>query len=321
MYQKGSDVLSHTNYGMYGCWQPALELGLVLAVHIRVPQFGAANKHDEAKRAVYQALADQRKLNVWNCILDMHCSDIDGTRKEDFQHDTHGCIVMCKFMVNATEQLAELEVIARGCDSQNPFTHTLHKWTVEMQSNARIKQFAKSKDEPKPTNAIFYNGVECKGEHVIEDLDQRAMDNAGLPSWTSASTAHAVQQKAQGLEQLVLVSEFTCVFSEFTLHRTLSSWMEPECVEQLFGQPLMNIGRMILQGDMQGCNKFLIIMFAKAAADGMLPQGLRLVEAISTFAMHAHLDSNIDEHAEHVKHQLAWATFRKMALPLTATPM
>ena len=150
---------------------------------------------------------------------------------------------------------------------------------------------------------------------MIEELGQRAMDNAGLPSWTSASTAHAVQQKAQGLEQLVLVSEFTCVFTEITLHRTLSSWKEPECVEQLFGQPLMNIGRMILQGDMQGCNTCLILMLAKAAADGMLSPGLRLVEAISTFAMHAHLDSNIDEHAEHVKQQLARATYRNMSLP------
>ena len=141
--QKGSDVLSHINYGMYGCWQPALELGLVFVVHIRVPQFGAVNKHDEAKRAVYQALADQRKLNVWNAILDMHCSDIDGTGKEDFQHNTHGCIVMCKFMVNANQQLAALEVIARGCDSQNPFTHTLHKWIVEMQNNAKINNTCK----------------------------------------------------------------------------------------------------------------------------------------------------------------------------------
>ena len=127
-----------------------------------------------------------------------------------------------------------------------------------MQHNAKNKHIATSNAEPKPTNAIFYNGVECKGEHVIEDLDQRSMDNARLPSWTSASSAHAVQQKAKGLQQLVLVSEFTCVFTEITLHRTLSSWMEPECVEQLVGQPLMKLGRMILQGDMQGCNKSLI---------------------------------------------------------------
>ena len=174
----------------------------------------------------------------------------------------------------------------------------------------------------KQTNAIFYNGVECKGEHVCEDLGQRAMHNAGVPSWTSAIIAQAVQQKAQGLQQLVLVSEFTCVFTEITLHRTRSSWMEPECVEQLFGQPLMNIGRMILQGDMQGCNKFLIVMFAKATADGMFAPGLRLAEAISIIAHKAHLDGNIDVLDEHVKQQLAWATFgNKNTLPLAATPM
>ena len=81
----------------------------------------------------------------------MHCSDIDGQRKEDFQHNTHGCIVMCKSMVNANDQLAELEVIARGCDFKNPFTHTLHKWTVEMQDNANIKQTNPTMNQHKPT--------------------------------------------------------------------------------------------------------------------------------------------------------------------------
>ena len=190
------------------------------------------------------------------------------------------------------------------------FTHTLHKWTLEMQNHARINTFPKSKAEPTPTNAIFYNGVECQGEHVIEDLGQRAMHKAGLPSWTSARTAQAVQQKAQWLQQLALLPEFTCVHTEISLHMTLSSWMEKECIEQLLSQPLMKIGRMILKGDMQGCNKFLIVMFAKAAADGMFPQGLRLLEAISTFAHKAYLDSSIDVHDEHVKQQLAWATFR-----------
>ena len=71
-YQRDSDVLSNIKYGMFGSWQPALELGLVYVVHIRVPQFGSVTKHDEAKRAVYQALADQHKLNVWCAIIDMH---------------------------------------------------------------------------------------------------------------------------------------------------------------------------------------------------------------------------------------------------------
>ena len=43
----------------------------------------------------------------------------------------------------------------------------------------------------------------------------------------------------------------------------------------------------------------------------MLPEGFRLVEAISTFAHQAHLSSNIDEPSEYVKQQLAWATFRQ----------
>ena len=63
---------------MFGCWQPALELGLVYVVHIRLPLFGSVTKHDEAMRDVFQALADQHKLNVWDAIIDLHCSDIVG---------------------------------------------------------------------------------------------------------------------------------------------------------------------------------------------------------------------------------------------------
>ena len=118
-------MLSHINYGKFGCWQPALELGLVCVVHNKLPPFGSVTKHDEAMRAVHQALADQHKLNVWCAIIDMHCSDIHGQRKEYVQHNTHGTAVMCKYLVNVNEQLAELEVIAKACESKNPFhTHT-----------------------------------------------------------------------------------------------------------------------------------------------------------------------------------------------------
>ena len=83
-------------------------------MHIKLPQFGSVTKHDEAMRDVFQALADQHKLNVWDAIIDMHCSDIDGQRVEDWQHNTHGCTVMCKFLVNANKQLAELEELAKS---------------------------------------------------------------------------------------------------------------------------------------------------------------------------------------------------------------
>ena len=191
------------------------------------------------------------------------------------------------------------------------FSCTLHKWTVLLENHARINKFPTARAQPKPGNAIFYNGVEVQGEHVVEDIGQKAIHKAGLPSWTSASTAQAVQQKAQGLQQLAMFAEYTCVHTEAALPMTRSSLMEKECIAQLLGQPLMNIGRMLLQGHMQGCKKCLIVMFAKAAADGMLPEGLRLVAAISTFAHTAHLDSNVDEHDGYVKQQLAWSTVRK----------
>ena len=63
-------------------------------------------------------------------------------------------------------------------------------------SHARINPFPKANSQQTPSNAIFCNGVELQCEHVIEDLGQMAIHKAGLPSWTSASTAQAVQQKA-----------------------------------------------------------------------------------------------------------------------------
>ena len=195
--------------------------------------------------------------------------------------------------------------------SPRTFSSTSHKWTVLLEEHARINNIPTLKAQPTRSNAIFCNGVELNGEHEIEDLGQRDINNAGLPSWTSASTAQTVQQKAQGLQQLATLPEFTCVHTEISLPMTLSSWMEKECIAQLLEQPLMNIGRMLLNGNMQGCKTFLILMFAEAAADGMLPEGPKLVEAISTFAHQAHLSGKIDEHDEYVKQQLAWATFRQ----------
>ena len=88
-----------------------------------------------------------------------------------------------------------LKNLQKACESRNPFSHTLHKCTVLVEDHARINTFPKAREQPTPSTAIFYNGVQLQGEHVIEDLGHRAMHKAGLPSWISASTAQAVQQK------------------------------------------------------------------------------------------------------------------------------
>ena len=85
-----------------------------------------------------------------------------------------------------------------------------------MQHSENIKQLATSKAEPNQANAIFYNGVECQGEHVIEDLAQRAMHNAGLPSWTSASTAQALQQTKPRVTATCMVARVhLCIYRDF----------------------------------------------------------------------------------------------------------
>jgi len=52
-YQRDSGVLKHIVYGMFGCWQPAFEHGLVCVLHIKVPQFDSSIKNEEAMRDVY----------------------------------------------------------------------------------------------------------------------------------------------------------------------------------------------------------------------------------------------------------------------------
>ena len=99
-YQRDSGVLKHIVYGMFGCWQPAFEHGLVCVLHIKVPQFDAPITHEEAMRDVYQACAMQHEKYVWHASIDLHCSDRDGQRWQDWHQNTHGNNVMCKFMVN-----------------------------------------------------------------------------------------------------------------------------------------------------------------------------------------------------------------------------
>ena len=72
----------------------------------------------------------QHKKHVWHAIIDLHCSDRDGQRWQDWHHNTHGKNVMCKFMVNASAQMTELEEMATACETQNPHTCQLHKWIV-----------------------------------------------------------------------------------------------------------------------------------------------------------------------------------------------
>ena len=153
-------------------------------------------------------------------------------------------------------------------------THTLHKWTVEMQGNARIKNFPKSKaEQPPPSFTMVLSAkVNMRLRTLAKGQSTTQVCHLGLQQVQPMQS----RKKAQGLQQLALLQEFTCVCTEISLHMTRSSWMEKECIEHLLCQPLMEIGRMLLQGDMQGCNKFPIVIVATAAAaDGMLPQGLQ----------------------------------------------
>ena len=68
------------------------------------------------------------------------------------------------------------------------------------------------------------------------------------------------------------------------------------------------IGKMLLTGHIQGCKKYLIVMLAQAAAEKRLPEGFRLVQATSTFALTNHVQPG-DVQDEHVQQQLAWASF------------
>ena len=133
-----------------------------------------------------------------------------------------------------------------------------------MENHARINQLPNAKAQPKPSNHICRNGVELQGEHVIEEFGQRAIRKAGSPSWTAASTAQAVQQRAQGLQQLLILEEFACVHTETSWPKVLATWTENECIAQLIEQPLTrSIGKMLLAGHIQQCKKYLIAMLAQ----------------------------------------------------------
>ena len=210
-------------------------------------------------------------------------------------------------MVNANPQMKELEEIAKTCQTKSPHTGQLHKWSVVLPSHARINQVPKAKAQPKPSNPIYCSGVQLQCEKVMEDHDQRSIHQSGSPSWTPASTAQEVQQRAQGSQQVALLEESTCWLNETTWHMVLSSWMEHECIVQHMEQPLTStIGCMLVNGQLQDCKKFLMLIVAKAAAEKELPKGFRLVHATSTFALPYHLQPG-DVQDPHVQQQLSWA--------------
>ena len=102
-------MLNHIVYGMFGCWQPAFEHQLVYVLHIKIPTFDPSTKKEEAINDVCEACAKLQKRHVWHAIADLHCSDLDGQRLQDWHQNTHGFHAMCKFMVNANAQMADFE--------------------------------------------------------------------------------------------------------------------------------------------------------------------------------------------------------------------
>ena len=153
------------------------------------------------------------------------------------------------------------------------FTCQLHRWNVSLCGHAGINHLPGAKAQPKPSNQICCNGVELQSGNVIEEHGQRAIHKAGVPSWTPASTAQAVQQRAQGSQQRAVLEEFTWVHTETSWLMVLATWMEDECIAQIIEQALTRtIGRMLLTGPIQGRKKYLCAMLAQAAEQNRLPE-------------------------------------------------
>ena len=90
-FKKDCKTMKDMNWGAFGGWQPCFDLGIAFCLHIKVPRFSDAKKGDRERtmNEIYDACIGNGKANVWSAKADIHCSDKDGQRREDWQR--HMC--------------------------------------------------------------------------------------------------------------------------------------------------------------------------------------------------------------------------------------
>ena len=215
------------NWGALGAWQPPFDLGQAFCLHIKVPRFSEAKRGDRerAMNEIYDACIGNGKAHAWFAKADIHCSDKDGQRREDWQRHMCGTHVMIKFMVCAHEQMMELFEIAKTSATPSPHNHKQEAWQVRLCKDTRMTPLTTTTQEDKPT--IFTNGVELQVPQDVGHRQEQTFSEAGVRSFTSIQTSQQINDLVAGTSQALVLPmpQYLCQHNQVSVGESLSCFM------------------------------------------------------------------------------------------------
>ena len=241
----------------------------------------------------------------------MHPSDQEGKRESDWVQTINGTPVMVNYMTYAHAQMLQMYDIAQSAESQNPETGLRIKWQARLCDNGRLPTRAKPPSRL-PSNDIVVNGVKLPPPAaVVAEPSKRSAAAAGVPQWTTTVAAATIQDRIEGSTQLAVLEEFNCQHTTQSWMDSISTWVEKEDIAELVVLPLARwMGTTLYAGQAQRAKREIIALMTKSVADGRLPEGFRLMQAIQTFSMYYHMTPG-DWDLEQVRRTHGWAKLSK----------
>ena len=113
-YCKTCKHMQPFNSGMTGCWLPAFYCGHTFCVHVNVPTFTKTSKFKECEERLYSMCVRHHAPHLWKAMCDCHNSEKSGQSKADVWMNTHGCWILCKFMITEGNECMRFHELASG---------------------------------------------------------------------------------------------------------------------------------------------------------------------------------------------------------------
>ena len=141
--------------GMTGCWLPAFYHGHTLCVHVKVPTFTKKAGDKEAENRLYSMCVNHHEPHLWKAMCDCHKSEKSGQSKDDVWMNTHGCWMLCKFMIAEGIECMRFHDVASGSQIANPKTGQLVSFESEIQNHSKQKRFHQKHQKPDTDTPFF----------------------------------------------------------------------------------------------------------------------------------------------------------------------
>ena len=200
-YCKTCEHMTPFRSGMSGCWYPPFHFGQTFCVHVKVPTFLKQKKADmfkDCEDQLYKMCVRHHAIHVWKSMCDCHPSEESGQSQADVFRNTHGCFILCKFMITEGTECLKFHELASGTQVENPWTGDKVSFASELTDHSKQKRFKQEKHQkPDPNLSLFFKGTKLEDVPMGPKIGRNPVES-GSQSFTSSRDAGLLKEHVAG---------------------------------------------------------------------------------------------------------------------------